>query len=110
MKIERKVVERCSLTEFAEANGLTMEIVERSARERREFGRLHGVTMLPRYIASFKGAEVIRTRGVLSSDYGNGDTEEQAIADYATQISGFTLVLNAYSCKRKEIKVPELTT
>lgn len=101
MKIERKLIERLDIAEFAERHGLTMEVHERERDSSMYF------TTYPFY-AEFKGAEV--KEGVcLISAFGDGDNEESAIRDYANEISGKLLVFNAFGKDRYEIKVPYLS-
>ncbi len=96
MVIKRFLIEEVPIQRFAIENRLTMEVRERSTHE------------LPRFYAQFSGAEV-GSFGTLASVFGDGDSESEAIADYAKRISGKILVLNAYSkWKRREIQVPKL--
>lgn len=101
MQIETHRVNEADTTldAFADNHGLIMEVRERTldrwARERN----------IPRFIASFKHAEV-KGDGVLSSMYGDGDTPEVAITNYAQQIRGETLVINAYTQQRREVRCP----
>ena len=104
MKIERRLVEKFTIEEFAVEHDLTMEVVERSS----SILKLPHMGEDSRFYAHFKGAEVME-RGMLSSSSGNGATEEEAIRDYARQISERRLAFNATSeDNRVEIKVPSL--
>lgn len=96
MKIEMHEVGggRKSLEAFAEQHGLVMEVRERP----KSFG-------LARYLAHFKDVEVMRD-GVLVGKFGNGDTPDEAIADYARQIEGHRLAYRAYQPDRREMQVP----
>jgi hypothetical protein len=99
MKIERNLIAKMSLNQFAEQHDLTMVLNERSPVEH---------PTLPRYWASFKGAEVV-DGFCLASNFGSGYTEEEAFKEYAKTISGKTIVFNAYNRNdRYEIKVPLL--
>jgi hypothetical protein len=60
------------------------------------------------FIASFPDVEV-KDRDVLISDHGRGATPEAAAADYAKQLSGRLLVLNAMGSLRREVVCPDLT-
>lgn len=100
MQIEIICLPRATLAEFAEANELIMSIKER--RPENQQSGLHA------YYASFKGCETL-SGSVLCGDYGNGSTPDQAMSDYAKQISGKRLVVDAYTAGRKEILVPILT-
>lgn len=97
MKIERVLQPRSSIEQFADQHGLVMEIRERPLDCMR----------LGRFIASFKDCEE-KGDGVLISAYGNGNTEEEAISDYARRISGKTLALHSTSISRKDVRVPIL--
>jgi hypothetical protein len=99
MKIERHLLPRMSLEKFAKLYDLVMEIHEREP------------SVLPRFYAHFKGAEVKdgTYSRVLSGAYGDGDTPEKAMENYAGRISMKLLVLNAMGVDRKEIEVPILT-
>ena len=85
-----------TIEEFADHYRLTMEVRERSLS-------LH---YLGRYMASFEDAEV-KDGSVLISTFGNGDTPEEAISDYARQIEGKLMVIDAFKPNRNEIWVPE---
>jgi hypothetical protein len=101
MKIETHSAATPDMTidEFAEKHNLTMELRE-SAMD--GWTRKQG---LPRYIASFKGAEV-KGDSVLSSEFGDGNTPEAAIENYAQQVRGELLVIGAFSESRREIRCP----
>ena len=45
---------------------------------------------------------------MLTSVFGDGNTVQEAIANYAKEISGKLIVIDAYSRARREIKVPTL--
>lgn len=98
MKIIRKPVLTMTLEEFAEEHDLTLEVVERGIDFRDTDAR---------YYADFVGCEV-KKNGILLSEFGDGATEEGAIANYASVISGKTLVLGAFTPERREIQVPIL--
>lgn len=101
MKVEKRLIPEMTIEEFAEKHDLIMEVNERrSDRMRRPW----------RFYASFKYAELREGDRLLRGAYGNGDTAEEAIANYAEEISGGLLILNAYGSDRKEIKVPRLLT
>lgn len=59
-----------------------------------------------RWSASISGAE-IKKGSILSGDFGNGTTPEEAIKDYLEKIEGKLLVLGAYTDNRREYNVPE---
>lgn len=99
MNLEIKVVKSGTIEEFAEAHHLTMNIVERELPESSPM----------RYYAKFARCEV-KNRGCLEGRFGNGSTPEEAIRNYATEISMQDLVFNAYTENRKEIKCWRLTS
>ncbi len=85
-----------------------------------EFADQHGLTMvirecLPgpdpkRFYACFKNAEVKNDDSMLGGKSGNGETPEEAMADYGKQISGKLLIIDAGTAERREIYVPVITT
>lgn len=81
--------------DFADANGLEMEVSERG---------LHAGPGA-RYYAHFKRAEVME-RGCLVSSSGNGSTPEEAIADYARELVGKRIAINAHLPERRELQCP----
>ncbi|HKX46196.1 MAG TPA: hypothetical protein VJP77_05800 [Planctomycetota bacterium] len=97
MEIVRKLVPEQTLADFATAHGLKMRVTERPSAMRELF----------RFYAEFEGAEILGD-GVLISTTGNGNTEAEAIKDYAAAISERVLVLRAYGKDRKEIRVPRI--
>ena len=86
---------RMTIGEFADCHGLVMELWNRSAH-----------SGLPRWTARFHNTDTKEHRGsgVLTCTYGNGDTQDEAIADYARQITGKLLIVNP-GCDRREIWV-----
>ena len=104
MKIERHLVPRMTIGEFARANDLTMVVRERNPRDMEDFRCTY------RFYARFKDSD-LKEGPILSGEYGNGHSEEEAIRNYAALISGRLLVINAYShagASRREIRVPIL--
>ena len=89
----------CSLEEFAEKHGLELVVRERVMDS---FMRKRGIE---RYLAEFKNVEV-RDGSMLWGAYGNGNTPEEAIKDYAAKILGKYLVFGAYSNNRREFATP----
>jgi hypothetical protein len=102
MEIKRELYPSSSLEAFADKHGLVLCVTERA------LDRWQRERKIERFLAYFERAEV-KECGVLRSAYGNGATENEAIADYVDQISGEVLVINAYSAGRVEIRVPRLT-
>ena len=56
--------------------------------------------------AKAKSVEVM-DRGALRSEFGAGETPEKALRDYAKQIAGRRIAINAMSSTRREFDVPE---
>ena len=93
MKIIRRGLPEMSIEEFADTNDLTM-VIEKG------YMPLAGM----RTTAWFKDAE-IRDGSCLASPFGCGSTEAEAIAHYASRISGQTMVVR----REYDIEVPVLT-
>ncbi len=99
MTIEIITISAMNIEAFAEAHGLTLQVVERRLVNR-DFGA-------KRYYAQFMNTEI--SRGIfLESRPGEGDTVDEAIKSYAFNISERDLVFDAGGSCRKEIKVPRL--
>lgn len=90
IEVEKRVPEPTTLEEFADVNDLTMKVID--------YGN-------GRVCASFAGAEV-KQGSCLASVYGQAATQEAAIANYAKQISGEILAINAFHLDRREVRVP----
>lgn len=103
VKIEMHPRPTARIEEFADKYGLIMEVHERSARDYCAGPWLERF----RYFAHFKRAEIKEGR-MLSSASGDGATPEEAIADYARNISGQLLIIDAYRDERCELHVPML--
>ena len=58
-----------------------------------------------RFSALFEGGE-IGGGGVLTTMYGNGQTPDEALQNYAADIKGKTLIFGAMTDKRMEFRVP----
>jgi len=99
MRIVSELVSESTIGAFADAHNLVMKVTERSV-ESRQRG-------IPRYYAQFEHCDV-GGDGMLRGEYGNGETPEQAIADYAPRISEKTLIIDAMRPTRREIKAPRL--
>lgn len=97
MKIEYDTIPRMTIEEFADANGLVMEVHER-----------RGWTGVGRYYAKFTQVEVMEG-GCLAGTFGDGLTPEEAIRAYAREISEKRIAYRAYHDDRKNIDVPVLT-
>lgn len=63
-----------------------------------------------RWTARFDGTETKRdlNDGCLTSTYGNGESPQQALFDYAQKITGKILVVGAMSETRRQYNVPAL--
>lgn len=88
-----------TIRRFASSHDLTMEVHERTKNP---------VPGADRYYAHFEDSDVKEGR-MLRGAFGNGSTEQDAIKDYAKQISGQILIIDAFSVLgRREIAVPLL--
>lgn len=101
MQINVIRVAETTIEEFADRHGLVMEVSER------RMDRWQRSHRLERFTATFKGVEVADA-GMLLSVYGSGDTEIDAIRNYAERISSERLVVDAMKSTRREIAVPRL--
>lgn len=98
MKTKEFFLSRMSIEEFAETHDLVMEIHERTDKDG-----------LDRYYAHFEDAEVSDSNFLIGA-YGNGKTPEEAVVNYAEEISGKMIVVDAMSDKRRNIIVPILVS
>ena len=105
MQINIHELDRCGIDSFADRHGLVMELHERKVDVN---GSFPWITANHRWYAHFNHTET-KEGPCLVSTHGNGPTQQAAIVDYARQISGKLLVINAFSSDRKEIQVPILT-
>jgi hypothetical protein len=94
MKIVFHTMEEQTIEQFADTHKLTMEVYERSLP----------IGHKERFYAHFELCEII-DNGVLIGAFGNGRTPEEAIANYATEISMKRIVIDQ---NRREIEVPRL--
>ena len=78
--------------DFAEIIGVEIEL--------RRFPLQNG-----RWMCQFKNTEV-KGKGVLIGVHGNDTTPDGAMAAYAREIEGTTIVVGAYTGQRKEFNVP----
>jgi len=99
MEIDLHAIEESTIEDFAEKHGLRMQVYERSNRS--------FPNPLPKYFAYFYGAE-ISDGAILNSIFGDGNTPEEAIANYADQISEKVLTFDAWLSTRYQIFVPRL--
>lgn len=98
MNIIKEFIPTCTFDEFADQHGLVMLIKERAVD-----GKLIGPDA--RYFAHFKDSDVSEP-GVLIGRYGNGASPEKAIEQYARELIGARLVIDAYTPERREIQCP----
>lgn len=89
----------CSLEEFATKHGLELVVTERI------LDRWHKERKSARYMARFRHVEV-KQGACLAGVYGEGDSPENAIKDYAQGIIGERLIINAMQNDRREIVAP----
>lgn len=90
-----KLIDTKEITDLEIEIGFELVIVERRPKYQ------------DKYYAQFESCDV-KGDGVLSSMFGNGQTMDQALKDYCSEISCVTLVFNANSENRKEIQTPKL--
>jgi len=64
-------------------------------------------TNLSRFYVSFKDGESME-KGCLVTYSGNGNTIDEALSDYASEISCRRMVYGAYTNDRKEITLPKI--
>ena len=102
MKIKRYKLEKMSIEKFAEKHNLIMEVHERDNKNL-------PFTCFGRFYAHFSNAEIKHGTCMLIGAFGNGNTEKEAIEDYAKEISNQILIIDAMKHTRKEIIVPILT-
>lgn len=98
MNIIRESIPVSTIQEFAVKHGLTMKVVERGA---------HRSPGVERFYACFENSET-KEGCILRGSFGNGDTEAEAIENYAAEISEKLLVTGAFTKDRREIQVPRL--
>ena len=98
MKIEKNLVKEMTIEKFAELHDLTMVINERP----------YSVPTM-RFYAEFKNTELMLGHGLRGAS-GDGATPEEAVAEYAQNISLRKIAVNAFKTYRKNIDVPRLVT
>lgn len=94
MKIN--LIETKEILELEKEIGYELEVTERPSR-----AGLH------RFYVSFKEGEVMQG-GCLIGSSGNGNTIDEALQDYAKQISCTRMAFGSYTNNRKEISFPKL--
>lgn len=88
---------QCSLAQFADIHGLTLVV-----RQRPDW------VSCARYYAMFKDTWVMQ-HGVRHGVFGNGDSIEQAITEYAKEISGKSLMIDPPGELHRILNVPDFT-
>lgn len=107
MKVEYNFIEMSTLEEFAKKHYLTLVVTERTKKEIDFCASIHG-GYGHRFYVEFKHGDI--KKGImLHSTFGNGNTIEDAVNDYAKKISGEILVIDALTENRREIRVPQLS-
>lgn len=89
-----------TLEDFADRYDLMLEMKERGPDLRTRF-------KLPRWHCSFPNLETLEP-GVLVHSFGNGETQEEAIADYCSKLSGSETKIDAYRPGCRKIEIPQL--
>lgn len=102
MKIEKHLLPRMSIEDFADMHDLVMEIHERGKVDREYTGWA--------YYAKFKDVGIVDDLDghYTALAFGNGHTEEEAIRAYATGISEKTIIVDAGKKTEGKINVPVL--
>lgn len=104
MDIIREGPRRMTLEAFADLHGLKMKVLERTRTDLHPSFKYERM----RFCAHFDNVDV-KEGGCLGSHHGNGGTDGEAMAEYARNISGKCLVIDAWKPEsRKEIYAPEL--
>lgn len=99
MEIVRNLTEEMTLEEFADKHGLRMEVNERG----------HERGSPSNFYAHFEDFALQSECGYfLIGTYGNGATEEEAIANFAKEITRRVIVIDSHGESRREICVPRL--
>lgn len=93
MEIEAETIHEVTLADFAKRHGLVMQVKERPVP----------AGSPNRFYASFKNCEVSVGGRFLSSTFGDGATQAEAIENYGRSISLQRLVIGAYTPERREI-------
>lgn len=99
IRVDRVAGGPCTLEEFADRHGLTMVVSERPLPLVESMG-------LRRYYARFEPMVEVSDRGMLACIHGNGNSPEEAIADFAHRLRGEKLVIGAYTAARREVQAP----
>jgi hypothetical protein len=89
------LIQTKEILDFEKENNLELIINERPSHFR-----------LPKYYASFKNTEVMEN-GCLSSEFGNGDTIDEAITNYGKNIECKRLAIDSHSDYRREVVCPK---
>lgn len=98
MKIN--LIKSKEILEFEKEIGYELEVNERPQKYISE-------NLVKRFYVSFKNGEVMYG-GCLCGYTGNGNTIDEALSDYANQISSTRMAFDAYTPKRKVIDIPKL--
>ena len=102
MDIIRNLVKKVTLQDFAKDHGLTMVVNERDTED-------PSFSHLKRFYVSFVDVHKYDGHGI-GSLYGQGDTEEEAISNYAKLLSNERVMIGYFADKKKakDIFVPYL--
>lgn len=91
MPIRIKRLEHVDFRDFLDAEQLLVVVEERTPNE---------------FVANFAPYAEIKDRGMFRGCYGVGKTPNAALNGLIHEIRGEVLVFNAYSDKRREVRVP----
>ena len=97
MRVKITALKRQTLTEFAEENGLVLDVREIYRESDKRF----------HWLVSFENVEV-KEGAILKGAYGDNYEITSSIRDYIGMISGQLLVVNAMKRSRREIRAPIL--
>ena len=97
MKTTINTIDQITIEEFADREGFEMMINERPKPDGDP----------SRHYARFDCVEVM-DRGCLVGTFGNGSTVEEAVDNYAKEISLKRLAFKSYTKNRREVEVPRL--
>jgi hypothetical protein len=102
MRIIDKTLPLISVEDFSVKYNLSLEMCERPGFAASKLHRYHChfVSQVTGHLTETKD------RGCLVGTYGNGDTQEGAIADYARELIGKVLVVDSGTTDRREIQCP----
>ncbi len=88
------------ILDYEKEIGVELVVTERSIH-------IGSPAKLSRYFVQFETGEICENSMLIGAT-GNGDTIDQAIADYCHRVSNRKMAFGAYTSDRKEIEMPKL--